>query len=140
MSGHVTAEDLEQYVVGALDTASAAWVEAHASACAECAAALRTEAALEIALFEVAELPPPARRRRARVATVVTALGALAAGVVWVVALRPGPAGEAQPRIARCEDVRSAADCIARAQHDGVLTIGPNHSLLVPRYDSEGVP
>ncbi|MFO0577328.1 MAG: zf-HC2 domain-containing protein [Polyangia bacterium] len=55
---HVTQEELERYVVDALEPVEAAALEAHVAACPRCAGALAAEARLEVALHEVL---PPAR-------------------------------------------------------------------------------
>lgn len=140
MPGHVSPDDLEQYVIGALDAASASWVEAHAARCEACAKALASEAQLELSMFEVAALPAAlggARQRRARIAATLTGLTALAAGVLWLFSVERSPPENGHPRIVRCADTRSAAECIAQAQFDGVLTIGPDSQLVVPRYEEE---
>lgn len=144
MSGHVTPDTLEHYVIGALDATSARWVEAHAAGCEACAAALAAEARLELALFEVAAAPPSLEGRRARrarfAAAAVTGFSALAATVAWLLWVdRPPPPG-GHPQVVRCTEVSSAEDCIARAQFDGVLTIGPDERLVVPRYETQGAP
>ncbi len=140
MPGHVSPDDLEQYVIGALDAASVSWVEAHVAQCEPCAKALTREATLELALFDVAALPPSlsgVRQRPARIAAALTAVTALAAGALWLFSVERPPPENGHPRIARCVDSRSAAECIAQAQFDGVITIGPDRQVLVPRYEEE---
>lgn len=135
---HLTTDLVEEYVIGALDADSARFVEAHVEGCADCAALLAKEARLEAALYEVGELAnvvPLAARRRRRWS--LAALGAVAAGVALAVvgfAERPPPP-EKEPRILRCADATNPGECMARGQFDGVITIGPDHELLVPRYD-----
>jgi anti-sigma factor RsiW len=142
---HIAPEQLEQYVIGALDPTTASLVEAHTASCADCALALQREAQLELGLAAVAALPAPLnavrRRRRVGVAAAGVALAASAAAAVLVFALfeRP-PSPESAPRIARCDHVGASSECIARAQFDGVLTIGPGQQVVVPRYDEMGAP
>ena len=50
---HVTQEELERYVVDALEPVEAAALEAHVAACPRCAGALAAEARIEVALHEV---------------------------------------------------------------------------------------
>lgn len=143
MPGHATPDALEQYVIGALDAASAAWVEAHVAGCEACAAALQREARLELSLFEVAAQPSSLaghRRRRARLAAALTGLTALAAGASWLLSMDRPPPADGHPQVVRCVDARSADECIARAQFDGVLTIGPDRTLVVPNYESGSTP
>jgi hypothetical protein len=37
--------------------------------------------------------------------------------------------------VRRCDVANAAQDCVARAQFDGVLTIGPDRQVVVPRYE-----
>jgi anti-sigma factor RsiW len=138
MATHLTAELIEEYVIGALEGDSARFVEAHVDGCADCAALLAKEARLEAALHEVADLAnvvPLAAKRRRRW-PLAAAGAALAAGLVVVVGLmeRPPPAEKA-PRVLQCTGAQDARDCVARGQFDGVITIGPDKQLVVPRYD-----
>lgn len=134
---HLTTDLVEQYVIGALEGDSARFVEAHVGACPACAALLAKEARLEAALHDVADLanvvPLKARRRRLSLAA---AGAAMAAGLLALVSLsdRPPPK-EKEPRILRCEGTTNPGECVARGQFDGVITIGPDNQLLVPRYD-----
>lgn len=50
---HVTQEELQRYVLDALEPHEAEEVEAHVASCPRCAAALKTEARVEVALQEV---------------------------------------------------------------------------------------
>lgn len=78
---HTTPIDLEGYVRGALGASQARAVEAHCASCAGCGEALRREAAVEMAMYEVAA------RRRARAPRRVAPVVALrAAGVALAVA------------------------------------------------------
>lgn len=138
MTKHLTPDLAEEYVIGALEGDSARYVEAHAEACPDCAALLAKEARLEAALYEVgalANVVPLAARRRRRWS--IAALGAAAAAAVLLVlglAERPPPA-EKEPRILKCDGATNPGECMAQGQFDGVITIGPDNQLLVPRYD-----
>lgn len=50
---HVTQEELQRYVLDALEPHEADAVEAHVASCPRCAAALQTEARIEVALQDV---------------------------------------------------------------------------------------
>jgi anti-sigma factor RsiW len=140
---HLVPEELEHYVIGALDQAGAARVEAHTASCATCAAALQSEARLEVGLLQLAAQPAPlqAFRRRARVAVAVSALAAAAGlALVFSSVLRVDGRPQPPPRVERCDQSSAPTDCLARAQFDGVLTIGPNQEVVVPRYEQTGSP
>lgn len=137
MQQHLAADLVEQYVIGALDPASARFVEDHVAACAPCAALLQREAQLEVALLETAQhriVSLSARRRRRVVAAVASAAAVLAAGVALVFSLS-SPSPSKPPRLRECVDAATAAQCISEAQFDGVITIGPDRELIIPRYD-----
>jgi anti-sigma factor RsiW len=110
MAEHLTPEELEQYVIGALEPAAVSAVEGHVAGCEACATALRREARLELGLAEVAALHPTA--------TVV----------------RPG---RWRGRLVRCEDPRSLPECTAKARFDGLVSLGPGAAIDVPRYDEQ---
>lgn len=142
---HLSPDDLVAYVIGSLDKASNERVEAHVANCASCAAQLAAEARLEVSLLEVGTgLAPAAQvlslteRRRRRVQTAaLSAVGVLVAAAL-VIVLAGGdraPVLGKEPTINRCTDPNQAANCIARAAFDGVLSIGPDRQLIVPRYD-----
>jgi hypothetical protein len=40
----------------------------------------------------------------------------------------------------RCDQAASPSECLARGQFDGVITIGPDRQVVVPRYDEKGTP
>jgi anti-sigma factor RsiW len=137
MSGHLNPEGLEQYIQGALDGDEARALEAHAGSCARCAAALQREARLELGLLEVARAPVSLRAfrgRRARLGAAAAVLAATAAAALAFL-VQPRPALDGPPRLVRCEDPRQASECLASAQYEGLLTIGPDDQLVVPRYD-----
>ncbi len=141
MLTHVKREVLEQYVIGALDPHEEQAIDAHLAGCDACAEVMKHEAQLELALIEVAHAPTPLRRPTrapSRLAALVTTVGvALAASVLFFV-WRPLAPGEPAPQVVHCDDPRSAASCIARAHFDGVITIGPDRQLSVPRYEQAG--
>jgi len=138
MQRHIGADVVEQYVMGALDIESSRFVEGHVAQCAECAAVLQNEAAVEVAMHEVAVLKKvvslSARRRRVG-ALVASAAVALAAGLVMVISVDPQPAPTERPMLRHCIEASTARDCISRAQFDGVITIGPDREPIVPLYD-----
>jgi len=124
---HLSAQQLELYVIDALPAESARALEHHASRCAECAAALAAEARLEVALAEVARQPRSPRRWRIAAATVAAA----AAGVVALIAthrvtepVAASPSCLAAPTAA-CEQ-------FARAHGLALLT---SRGLEIPRYE-----
>ncbi len=81
MSGrHVSALELESYVLGALDARRVEDFEAHCATCDACAAALAGEAQLEVAFEQVA-------RASVRVQTAPRPVRAAAYGVAGVVAM-----------------------------------------------------
>jgi hypothetical protein len=142
---HLSPDDLVGYVMGALDEASSARVETHALRCEGCAARLAAEARLEVSLLEVgAGLEPAAqvwslaeRRRRRVQAAAWSAVGVLAAATLLIIlsSERATPLGK-EPTVNRCTDPNQAASCIARSAFDGVISIGPDRQLIVPRYDT----
>jgi hypothetical protein len=143
MQEHLVADTVEQYVIGALDAESVRFVEGHVARCEACAALLRSEAQLELALHEVAGLHQRrvvslASRRRRVGAVVVSAVAALAAAAVLVVLSRPEPLESSRPDLRKCDDPSTATRCIEKARFDGVLTIGPRGEPIVPRYDEVG--
>jgi len=82
MSGrHATAEELELYVLGALDAGLTGPLEAHCAVCDACAKALAGEATLEMAFEQVAR-----RTVRVHAARPVRALGYGAAGMLAMAA------------------------------------------------------
>ena len=84
--GHLTECALISYLVGDIEEADERIVEEHVGACPHCAARLQSEAQLEVALYEAAELPEevvvPMRRRWERVAVAATAVLSVAAALV----------------------------------------------------------
>ena len=138
MEKHLVADIVEQYVIGALDAESVRFVEAHVARCAPCAKLLQQEAAIEVALHETArhrKVVSLSSRRRKLVALVASAAAVLAAGLVLVFSFDREPAPAAQPGLRHCVEKSTASDCISRGQFDGVITIGPNHEPIIPRYD-----
>ncbi len=138
MQRHIGADVVEQYVMGALDVESSRFVEGHVAQCAQCATMLQNEAALEVAMHEVAALKKvvslSARRRRVG-AAVASAVLAMAAGLVLIVSVDHEPPHDKRPALRHCLEVSTARDCISQAQFDGVITIGPDREPIVPLYD-----
>lgn len=60
---HVTGQELELYVMGALDAARVDAFESHCATCEACAEALAGEAELEVAFEQVARAPVAAKTR-----------------------------------------------------------------------------
>jgi hypothetical protein len=82
MSSHPPRHELEGYVMGTLDPERCTALEAHVAGCTTCAAALSSEARVEVALHAAAQSPAVATRPRARSvrrAATLTAAAALAA-------------------------------------------------------------
>lgn len=143
MSSHPTPEQLEQYVLGALDGAGGLELEAHLGACPACTAALAREARLELGLAEAARLPTPllARRRRwVGVAAAGSGLAAAAAAALVLGWFEAAPRPDRAPMVLRCDQAHAPGECLARGQFDGVIAIGPGRQVVVPRYDGEGTP
>ncbi len=135
---HLVADIVEQYVIGALDAESVRFVEAHVAQCASCAKLLQQEAALEVALHETVrhtKVVSLSSRRKKVGAVVASAAALLAAGLVLVFSVDREPAPAAQPELRHCMEKSTAPDCISRGQFDGVITIGPNHEPIIPRYE-----
>jgi hypothetical protein len=135
---HLTASQLEQYVIGALEPAAVVHLERHVESCELCALALRREAALELKLAEVALDTSPAPLARpfpVRLTAAVLGLSMAAAALLAAVLYVPGQSVDGSPRLVRCSDPTSAAACVARADYDGLLSVGPNDEVVVPRYD-----
>jgi hypothetical protein len=138
MEKHLVADIVEQYVIGALDAESVRFVEGHVARCPPCAKLLQQEAALEVALHETVrhtKVVSLSSRRRKTVAVIASAAAVLAAGLVLVFSLEREPSPAAQPGLRHCVEESTAPDCISKGQFDGVITIGPNHEPIVPRYD-----
>ncbi len=125
---HLSAERLEQYVIGALSEPEASEVERHVAACPACEARLMNEASLELAFAQVAStrrVEPSVRRGVSRVvpAAVVGALAMAAAAVVWLTPAAPvdSRAAAAPPPQASYETGDAST---ATAQLDGDALIG----------------
>ncbi|HEY1960555.1 MAG TPA: zf-HC2 domain-containing protein [Polyangiaceae bacterium] len=88
MSEHLSREALEGYVIGSLDEAECARVEAHVTRCAACEARLQHEASLELAFTQVAARAEEKPRRAPRYAASAVAFGGVlafaAAMVLWL--------------------------------------------------------
>ena len=137
MTDHLSAEVLEQYVIGALEPLEVARVEAHVGACEACAASLGREARLEQGLYEVAAMPAPLRVRRRWVGVAASGLALAAGAAAFIVAQHRSTSRDGEPRLVRCDDPRSADDCIAKARFDGLVSLGPGAEVDVPRYDEQ---
>jgi hypothetical protein len=134
MTAHATPEALEAWVLGTLEPAEAQALEAHALECPACAQALEKEAAFEQRLHALA-VAPRARAvsrlsRAQRPALYAATLMAAAAAVTLFLRVKP-LTFEHEPRVVRCQD----ASCEAKARFDGVLSLGPDGELKVPRYE-----
>ena len=95
MTGHLTAIDLELYVISGLPRGRAAEVEDHVAGCSPCASRLADEAAFDVALEQIARGRPALDRadmtRRSRRSAVIGA-AMLAAAAAFVLILGRQPA------------------------------------------------
>ncbi len=90
---HASSSDLESYVRGALGPSRARAVEAHCASCGGCGEALRREAAVEMAMYEVAARRHAGARRRGVPGAAMRAVGvALAVAAAAVLMLSPSSA------------------------------------------------
>jgi hypothetical protein len=162
---HLTPDDTEQYILGALDAERERKLEAHTLVCEACARLLQQEAMLEEQLREVASTAPrednvirPARWRVARVAALVAgpALAAAAALALMVshpgqVPSQPEPQGtavlaldlpvEMPSMVVACPDLTTQESCTKDAAARGLLVQNPFGMAEVPRYEgSTGLP
>jgi anti-sigma factor RsiW len=88
---HIASSDRELYVIGALDPARSAELEAHVAGCPACESALMAEARLELAFEQVARSPLRTRRAVRRGMSFVGAgAGALAMAAAILLWLVPG--------------------------------------------------
>ena len=126
---HLSARELELYVIDALPADSARAVEQHVSGCADCAAALAAEARLEHALAEVARQPRTPRRWR--IAAAAATVAAAAAVVVALVAKHRVP--EPVAALPSCLGANTAA-CEQTARAHG-LALVTSAGLEIPRYE-----
>jgi hypothetical protein len=139
---HLSASELELFVIGALGNARAAAVEAHVGACERCAAALAREARVEMTLDEIANAavtrdlsaPRPAAKstglaprkpRPAARSLAITAAGSLSLAAAVLLLLVPsrhvrGPTASGPPAEVRASAAQDAAT--ARAL-DAMATI-----------------
>lgn len=131
---HATPEALEAWVLGTLEPAEAEALEAHTLECAACAQALAHEAAFEQRLHALAVAPRSravTRLSRAqRPALYAATLMAAAAAVTLFLRVQP-LRFDHEPKVVQCHD----ASCEAKARFDGVLSLGPDGELKVPRYE-----
>jgi hypothetical protein len=97
MNRHATREELELYVLGAIEGGRGEAVEAHCASCPRCAEALARESALEIAFEQVARQTPRssgrARPLRAAAYGAAGVVAMAAAAVLWF-GRGPLPTGE----------------------------------------------
>jgi len=166
MNPHIRPADAEQYVLGAMEPAAAAALEAHTLECPPCATVLRREALLEEQLREVAQAPVieapviearvlrPARWNRG--SAVAGVMMATAAAVTLLV-LRPQQVSAPRPpdedfpvmalpvdppeRLVACPDLASQEACASEALARGLLVQYPQGVGEVPRYEGHaGLP
>jgi anti-sigma factor ChrR (cupin superfamily) len=97
MSDHVTASQLEAYVIGALEGAELIAVEAHVLACKACEARLQNEACLEMVFESLAEETRPKKTYAAPLAFAGTALAMAAAMILWVLPHNSEPQSSEPP-------------------------------------------
>ncbi len=84
MRDHASASQLEAYVIGALEGAELASVEAHVMACKTCEARLQNEASMEMVFEALAHETRPRKTYTAPLAFAGTALAMAAAMILWV--------------------------------------------------------
>ena len=84
MSDHVSASQLEAYVIGALEGAELIAVEAHVMACKACEARLQNEAQMEMVFEALAHETRPRKTYASTFAFAGTALAMAAAMILWV--------------------------------------------------------
>jgi len=84
MSDHVSASQLEAYVIGALEGAELTSVEAHVMACKACEARLQNEASMEMVFEALANETRPRKTYATTFAFAGTALAMAAAMILWV--------------------------------------------------------
>jgi anti-sigma factor RsiW len=147
---HLSARDLEAFVIGALDPVRASEVEAHVLECERCSSALAGEAKLEMALDEIANAPTvrdvPAPRpisirarqvARARTGFLMAAAGTLSLAAAWMIWLAPAShsraTGTAMGGGDSSDVVATAAAHGPQAAQDAAL---PKISDAMARYDS----
>jgi hypothetical protein len=162
---HLTPNDTEQYILGALDPERERKLEAHTLVCDACARLLQQEAMLEEQLREVASTAPrednvirPARWRVARVAALVAGPALAAAAALAIMVSQPGQVPSQVPAqgpvvlslelpvempsmVVACPDLTTQESCTADAAARGLLVQGPLGMGEVPRYEgSTGLP
>jgi len=84
MADHVSASQLEAYVIGALEGAELIAVEAHVLACKACEARLQNEARMEMVFEALAHETRPRKTYAAPLAFAGTAFAMAAAMILWV--------------------------------------------------------
>lgn len=162
---HLTPNDTEQYILGALDPERERKLEAHTLVCTACAQLLQQEAMLEEQLREVASTAPredtvirPARWRVARVAALVAGPALAAAAALALMVSHPGQVPSQEPTqgtvvlsldlpvempsmVVACPDLTTQESCTRDAAARGLLVQGPLGMGEVPRYEgSAGLP
>lgn len=141
MSNHPVRSEFEDYVQGLLGPEATAAFEAHVARCDACSAALSREAAVELALEEVAEQarsrPVPIRRlamRRPLTLGFAAAAAAVLIAVPSLVATLGGSGHGPHDWISRCAQ-NPTDQCVARADEEGIFLRAAGAS--VPRYDED---
>lgn len=122
MTSHPTAIDLELYVISGLSRGRAAEVEDHVAGCSPCASRLADEAALDLALEQIARgRAAPGRAdtdRRARRSTLIGA-AMIAAAAAFVLILGRQPATDDRAERAPAIEPPAADAGAALALDDG---------------------
>ena len=128
---HVSASALEAYVIGALDEAELAAVEAHVMECPACEARLQREAQLDLAFTAVAqqvERPRKSIHFGAPLAIAGSALAMAAAMILWVLphgdVERAPSVEEPAPIATEINADASTATAQLEAQADGASRVG----------------
>jgi hypothetical protein len=136
MTEHPDLGELEQFVLGELVGPALERFEAHVVACDACSARLAAEARLEVALVELASLPPAAQRGRLRTRLATGAAIAAAAGLLLV--LIDVRRGEDAPRSIPgvvCAIAAEQTACVQAAHRHGLVVIYPDWAGAPPLGD-----
>lgn len=139
---HPAPDELEAFVAGVLGHARAASIERHVAACSTCAARLRAEARIEVALFQAAEdledvRPAEGRGRPAKwISSLTSAVATIAAAFVLAVLQ---PATDASPPTRAASPVEGQSDGAAVVEHDSIpWSVDPSTSPPRPLLAAAG--
>jgi anti-sigma factor RsiW len=134
-------DDLDLYVMGALDDGRRAQVEEHVAGCDQCAAELARQARLELQLAEVAQssvaavLPLPVRRGRRKRWVAAAGLAAAASLAAVLAPKLVGPPPAPEPIVVSCPADEHARACLDHARLHGLYVQYPIRRP-VPVYET----